>query len=197
MSKSNFTKINLCTRSNDSKLFKSIIDQGIDAHLEAFTKSEFKIEHNRLVLNFHNSEIPILVRRLGEMQNSSATKWVNSIQNKMDAYLTHYLVTALWSSTGDDDLQLENKYSIADFSTDAIKRAKSDWEAFQLKAGKLLDGLDLSTVAHDFWLTRNGHGAGFWDGDYEEATGEALTEIAKGFKECDVVECDDGTLEIV
>jgi len=33
-------------------------------------------------------------------------------------------------------------------------------------------------AGHDFWLTRNGHGAGFWDGDWPE-TGDALTEASK------------------
>lgn len=30
----------------------------------------------------------------------------------------------------------------------------------------------------DFYLTRNGHGAGFWDGDYSEEDGKFLTERA-------------------
>jgi hypothetical protein len=40
---------------------------------------------------------------------------------------------------------------------------------------------EADTIEHDFFLTRNGHGAGFWDGDYKN--GEKLTEIAKSFGE--------------
>lgn len=45
----------------------------------------------------------------------------------------------------------------------------------------LLEGCDLETVGHDFMLTRNGHGAGFWDGDYEH--GDELTKACKPYGE--------------
>ena len=37
-------------------------------------------------------------------------------------------------------------------------------------------------AGHDFWLTRNGHGAGFWDGDWQKY-GEMFTKIAQSFGE--------------
>ena len=37
-------------------------------------------------------------------------------------------------------------------------------------------------AGHDFWLTRNGHGAGFWDGDWP-AYGDMFTAISKGYGE--------------
>jgi hypothetical protein len=36
-------------------------------------------------------------------------------------------------------------------------------------------------AGHDFWLTRNGHGAGFWDGDWPEPYASELTRVAKEF----------------
>ena len=33
-------------------------------------------------------------------------------------------------------------------------------------------------AGHDFWLTRAGHGAGFWDGDLPKELGDRLTEAA-------------------
>ena len=47
---------------------------------------------------------------------------------------------------------------------------------------------------HDFWLTRNGHGAGFWDGDYDDEVGTELTKIAHTFKELDCYVGDDGKI---
>ena len=38
-------------------------------------------------------------------------------------------------------------------------------------------------AGHDFWLTRNGHGAGFWDGDWQEPAAAALTAAAHAFGE--------------
>ncbi len=114
----------------------------------------------------------------------------------MDKFLRQYLETALWSSTemNDEGTPLDKNYSMQDFSDEALERANEDLEAFQLKAGVLLDGLDLTDVAHDFWLTRNGHGAGFWDGDYQEEIGEKLTKISKQFGECNIEIGDDKKL---
>lgn len=56
--------------------------------------------------------------------------------------------------------------------------------------------VDLTQVAHDFWLTRNRHGAGFWDGDYPEKVGARLTDAAHKFGECWLYVGDDGTLYI-
>lgn len=33
-------------------------------------------------------------------------------------------------------------------------------------------------LGHDFWLTRNRHGAGFWDGDWPESFGELAAKIS-------------------
>ena len=40
-------------------------------------------------------------------------------------------------------------------------------------------------AAHDFWLTRNGHGAGFWDRPeiYGEHNAERFTKISESFGE--------------
>ena len=56
--------------------------------------------------------------------------------------------------------------------------------------------IDMEQVAHDFWLTRNRHGAGFWDGDYEEEAGKKLTEIAHSFGEVHPYVGDDGKIYI-
>jgi hypothetical protein len=50
----------------------------------------------------------------------------------------------------------------------------------------------------DFWLTRNHHGSGFWDGDYEhlDGTGEAaraLTDAAHAFGEVNCSLYEEGT----
>lgn len=112
----------------------------------------------------------------------------------MDLFTKQYLETALWSSTDDNGEPLDSKYSIEDLSTEAIEKAERDTEDFLVKAGSLLDKHDDSIAAHDFWLTRNGHGAGFWDGDYKESDGEKLTALSKQFGELNLIVGDDGKL---
>ncbi len=53
------------------------------------------------------------------------------------------------------------------------------------------DGMD-EQAGHDFWLTRNGHGAGFWDGDWPEPYADMLTEGSKCYGEFQIYLGDDG-----
>lgn len=116
---------------------------------------------------------------------------------KLSKFELSYIETALWSSIDDDGMPLDEKYTIDDFSEEAIDRIKTDCTEFQKDAKELIDDLRDSLVAHDFWLTRNHHGAGFWDGDYEKDTGEKLTELSHKFGECDLYVGDDGKLYIM
>ena len=56
------------------------------------------------------------------------------------------------------------------------------------------EGLGATQAGHDFWLTRNGHGAGFWDGDWPEDAGDRLTEASRDFGPVDVYLGDDGLI---
>ena len=112
----------------------------------------------------------------------------------MTDFLNAYLVTALWSSIDDKENPFDDNYSIDDFSEKALKQADKDCDLFIEKAGDLLDDFDDTDIAHDFWLTRQGHGAGFWDGDYPDEIGDKLTEIANDFRELYIYVGDDGKL---
>jgi hypothetical protein len=75
-----------------------------------------------------------------------------------------------------------------------------DSQEFQAKNSEFLDQyveMDRSEnlAGHDFWLTRNGHGAGFWDRGLGEL-GDALTQAAKSFGQCDLYVTDDGAIAI-
>lgn len=109
--------------------------------------------------------------------------------------LRSYLETALWSSDGGhpNGSPLDDEgYTIRDFSKKALNNAKRDLNKFYQKAKKLLEDEKEVHWAHDFWLTRNGHGAGFWDGDYEH--GDELTKIAEKFGSVDLYVGDDGKI---
>jgi len=82
---SNYFPITTPVGSEDDKLFVSIVNQGIDSHLEGFTKSKFTVENTsigkRRVFNFHVSELPILLRRLEELGTDEALSWKEDIEN--------------------------------------------------------------------------------------------------------------------
>jgi hypothetical protein len=53
---------------------------------------------------------------------------------------------------------------------------------------------NMMNAGHDFWLTRNGHGAGFWDGDLPDALGDKLADEAHAYGVQSPYEGDDHLL---
>lgn len=125
----------------------------------------------------------------------------------LDKFTRAYLTTALWSSTDDNDIPLDRKYTIDDLPAETLAKAAKDCTEFRKQADFLIGAAiatgkvqyyppfdEIEQAGHDFWLTRNGHGAGFWDGDWPEPYGEQLTAIAHKFTECNLIVDDDEKL---
>ena len=108
------------------------------------------------------------------------------------AFLDAYLECALWSSTerDDDGTPLADNYGVSDIAPESLASATEQCNAFVESAGELLADIDDSQAGHDFWLTRNHHGAGFWDRDLGEV-GDKLTKLAHGYGSCDPYVGDD------
>lgn len=68
------------------------------------------------------------------------------------------------------------------------------WESVRVSSINSSDGDFDAYAGHDFWLTRNGYGAGFWDGDWQKDVGEQLTQLSKSFGECNLYIGDDGKI---
>lgn len=91
--------------------------------------------------------------------------------------LCAYVEAALWSDSDDAVRKAEPSRAL-------WKRAKRDCKAFIATAGDRIEAYDASQVGHDLWLTRNGHGAGFWDRTQYDAWYQFdLTRIAKAMGE--------------
>lgn len=103
-----------------------------------------------------------------------------------------YVDALLWSSTPDGET-----WDIDDCAPDMIRRAFVETESFLYRFGCFIDaeptapGLD--RAGHDFALTRNGHGAGFWDGSWP-VYADMFTAGAKSFGEVDLYRGDDGLI---
>jgi len=119
--------------------------------------------------------------------------------------LRGYLEAALWASGEDgefDSMSIET-----DISPESILKSKEDLKMFLDKAGdevyearwgEFLTGEGSMTqdqIGHDFFLTRNHHGAGFWDRGIGEI-GEALTRVSEEMGEVMVYQGDDGKIHI-
>lgn len=112
----------------------------------------------------------------------------------MDKYtinqiVAQYLQTAEWA-----DMDNDPEFNEASYSESFLARAYKDCQEFFDKADEndWLHDLDWSDIGHNFWLSRNRHGAGFFDQPFEFA--DELQELAKSFGECHVYVGDDGDI---
>ena len=136
----------------------------------------------------------------------------------LDAFTQGYIDAALWSSTAYGSPDEDRKdppdadgnrrgtfdksfqdcgYSVHNLAPELLTRVIEDCAAFQTDHASDLDAdgcPDRAHGGHDFWLTRNRHGAGFWDGDYPAAIGRRLTDAAHAYGESDWYVGDDGLI---
>ena len=115
----------------------------------------------------------------------------------MDKFTRAYIEAALWSSTDNFDESggspLDCNYGIEDIAPETLASILEDCKAFQLDHADDIGG-NLEQAGHDFWLTRNHHGAGFWDGDWPDDVGERLTEASHVYGNVDLYVGDDGLI---
>lgn len=113
---------------------------------------------------------------------------------KLDAFTRGYLEAALWTSDPEPrsgQWYESDLWNVAAIHPDSLKAAIEDCVDFQTANRADLD--EVSDTYHvddarhgvDFWLTRNGHGAGFWDRGYGEL-GDKLTKAAEVYGVVDV-----------
>ena len=93
----------------------------------------------------------------------------------------------------DNGKPLDANYDLDDLAPETLAKVVEDCQAFQ-RDNAVDIGDQYERAGHDFWLTRNRHGAGFWDGDWEEAVGERLTAASHAFGEIDWYIGDDGLI---
>ena len=76
-----------------------------------------------------------------------------------------YLVCALWSSTDENGRPLDDDFGTEDIDAATTKQTEEDCKAFLEECQDVLEqiGEYPFSFGHDFWLSRNGHGAGFFD----------------------------------
>lgn len=132
----------------------------------------------------------------------SAAQSTHQVSSAFDDFYSAYVECALWSSNCENDPDggpgdpLDKEHGPDDLSPETARRMRADAAEFFLQARELIEEKGPSAAGHDFWLTRNGHGAGFWDGDWPE-NGDKLTTIAEVFGEVHLYLSDKGTIEFI
>lgn len=125
----------------------------------------------------------------------------------LDEFLDGYVTAALWSSTYEkvegegSTVPMDDDFGPDDIDEESMKKMKRECEDFvganhALILDYLNAGRSMPHAGHDFWLTRNGHGAGFWDRGLGEL-GDKLTVASKTHGSSDLYVGDDGKVHIL
>jgi hypothetical protein len=136
----------------------------------------------------------------------------------LDEFFDAYIEAARWSSTDNDDDSggepLDRNYDADDIAPETLSRMRTDCiEFLNHRLGGRLIGIAerleaegrwslpgragcsvIAYAGHDLWLTRNGHGCGYWDGDWSEGIGEGLDKLAHEFGTFELYLGDDGLI---
>lgn len=109
-------------------------------------------------------------------------------------FLDAYIAMALWSSTDDSGTPFDETYTTGDLSGELMDQMVEDCANFIAKAD--LPDERFPQAGLDFWLTRNGHGVGFWARPevYGEEKAQELTALAESFGPVDLYVGDDGRI---
>jgi len=122
--------------------------------------------------------------------------------SEISEFTDAYIEAMLWSTSDMDEKRgecLDANFKIEDIAPEFMKKIKSDCKKFIEENYEFIPEDDIRKAGVDFWLTRAGHGAGFWDGDWKNEVdgknaGEHLTKAADAYGSIDPYVGDDGKI---
>lgn len=119
-----------------------------------------------------------------------------------DAFVDGYITAALWSSADTppgqtEPVELDGWDGEIDPATlDAMREDCASFLAANwpdLAEAMRRRSVPIDYMGHDLWLTRNHHGAGFWDRGLGDL-GDKLSDAAQAMGEVDLYIGDDGSI---
>ncbi len=115
---------------------------------------------------------------------------------KLDAFTTAYLTAALFTedpNPGQGEYQQHGEWTIDNIDPESLAKAVDECNHFQNVHYSDIE-TDIGHAGRDFWYTRNGHGCGFWDGDWPEDIGKRLTDASETYGSRSLYLGDDNRL---
>jgi len=123
----------------------------------------------------------------------------------LDPFTQGYVTAMFW--TGDEDQGIDEK-GFTDLAPETLDTIIKECRKFQAENESALkvacqggqwarrgrNAYDMESAGIDFWLTRNGHGAGYWDRDLIAGSGDQLTKAADRYATRDLYLGDDKKL---
>lgn len=112
----------------------------------------------------------------------------------IDDILKNYLECVLWTEEYDEEVKDKTIY---DFSEKSKKEATEQIKWFVDMSGDALDDISDESIGHDLWLTRNGHGSGFFDRGYDDDIEEILSYLSNILGEVYLEVGDDDKIDFI
>jgi hypothetical protein len=117
----------------------------------------------------------------------------------LDEFTRGFIEALFFSETGSPEDDALEVVSFEELAPEALEKIQADCLAFakdnqaDLEAAQKQQPGDCTArrAGADFCYTRNGHGTGFWDGDWPEPIGERLTQAAHAYSELNLYRGDD------
>lgn len=128
---------------------------------------------------------------------------MNNSDNNIEEATQAALECLLWTGTvytglnPDYATPMDSLYAIGDIADESVQMIRGyvyDMVDMASQYGIVIDAITPESFGHDFVLTAQHHGTGYWDRGYGH-TGECLTEFAHKFS-VDAYVGDDGMVHI-
>jgi hypothetical protein len=112
----------------------------------------------------------------------------------LNPFTQGYIDAIFFTDAGEDNPEFEG-LGFDDFAPETLTKIVTDCASFEMLHSRLLEQAGTPEQnGQDFWLTRNHHGAGFWDRGYPKEISDALTAAASQCYELQLVKGDNGLL---
>jgi hypothetical protein len=121
--------------------------------------------------------------------------------DELDDFVDGYVEAAMWlgmteteEGIGEGDTRFEDLYYDDDITKECMDEIVEDCKDFLFEAAGLIKkaGMSMEQAGHDFYLTRNGHGAGFWDRGLGEV-GDKLSDMSRPYGSFTLIGPADGS----
>jgi alkanesulfonate monooxygenase SsuD/methylene tetrahydromethanopterin reductase-like flavin-dependent oxidoreductase (luciferase family) len=122
-------------------------------------------------------------------------------ERDIEEFVDAYIEAMLWATNDESDdaggEPLDANYDKYDLAPAALEAIVDDCRRF-LDDPETVVAIanDWTRAGHDFFLTRHGHGSGFWDGDWPEESEKVLMARTRLFGETWACVGDDGMIYV-
>jgi hypothetical protein len=154
---------------------------------------EFYISENLAYVSSYAAAFPVDVAALRqEIDEFLSSQFVDDIADEFvgGCFRAMIFTGQFYDSPESEPRPIDDEFSFDDIPRDIVNEIRDDCMDF-LGSSAFMVANDPKKAGIDFHLTRNRHGAGFWDGDWPEY-GEELTARSRPYGSAELAGSKDG-----